>query len=744
MAEKPQLPPPNKMIRELITPNHGHGFFRELVSRQSPRFLKLNPIKRGTKYVDCEGGEESVNRVFPDLYFLKETVPIGSNTVAGMTQHEFVIWNWSTDLNGQSSFNAEISYLGDAVTNPVFARQSIIRRDTFETNQSLATGVPFTGLLGAKVIVGGTQYTHATATFVGPGTGAEIEFVISDGSIVDAIIIHEGEGLTAATTINVVGDGQDAEVQPIIQPAGAILTSQKKLELPDGDPFGHEFVRVLRVWELLPGPWIPFTRYDENLGPIQGRRRAVLNTGQSGGVISPTGMRNYEGRDGSSVVSIEIEESFSDGTGVPGPGGEPNPPYPVFIWDLYVDERGPVERRSQVVRATGSEVGSFTRNGPFAIRTWFEPYRDNPFLLIKFIETWREVVTSDRRIVREFGGGETRIDTQTGVPGAQTVDSGLRVLSSELVTRSPQEQTKKTEQLIVGEWPILHGHHTDEITGIVVNFTKQVVPEGTPYPGRSGYRGPFIEMQPYDRWRSIQIVSAVDLNTLPGPEAWWVNRPFTLPPTLLSIEAIWSDVVGKSADSDDENVSVAVNSGASGGIIVTSRNGFRGYAKMIQARDYFYGPPPEASVPQPLKIIPSSGSVILTQTSSNTFASANDEQADGPFGSTQFLAFSRNGGRVGDQFRRQIQEIDIRDHLVGNFDILNPTHRSQSATASATSGGGTIREVGAFGTQSRMEVRIPQSTPNQLISGQQILHDVELREWRFGVWVLDRFYAIVP
>lgn len=73
--------------------------------------------------------------------------------------------------------------------------------------------------------------------------------------------------------------------------------------------------RVLWTWELLPGPWIPFTRYDDNLGPIQGQRRAVVNTGQLAS-LTATLKTTYEGRDGSAIVSWEIQEAF--GAGVPG------------------------------------------------------------------------------------------------------------------------------------------------------------------------------------------------------------------------------------------------------------------------------------------------------------------------------------------------------------------------------------------------------------------------------------------
>lgn len=85
-----------------------------------------------------------------------------------------------------------------------------------------------------------------------------------------------------------------------------------KIEGPAGD---NQNINVTFTWETLPGPWIPFTRYDDELGPIQGRRRNVVNTGQVAS-LTATVKTTYEARDLSDIVSWQIEEAF--GAGVPG------------------------------------------------------------------------------------------------------------------------------------------------------------------------------------------------------------------------------------------------------------------------------------------------------------------------------------------------------------------------------------------------------------------------------------------
>lgn len=748
----PQLPPPNRMIQELKTPNPVDTSFSELVDRNSPRWIENNPIKPGTLYKDLKGADPQIARAFPELYFLSESVPIGSNTVAGMPQHNFVRWNWMTDVEGESSYNADISYLGESISNPVYARTYMVRRDDYDEDPTLATAIPLRALIGIRIIKGGRDYSHAEATFVGAGSdsGAKVAFILSEGSVIKGIVEVEGDDFDETSSIQIIGDGTEAECQPIIQPEGSVLTSQKKVEFSDDDPRQAEFVKVLRLYEFLPGPYLPFTRYDDDLGPIQGRRRAVLNTGQLGGTITPISKTNYEARDGSSVVSWEIQEFWTDGS-----GDADNPQFPTLSWSSYNDERGAVLNTSQILVGSGfSDTAIITRPGGGKIRkVWFEPYADNPNLIKRRSETWVEVVIRDIKMSSERGGGLIAVDEDSAEPGSQIPDSGPLVTASYLRTISPDQQIKHSEFLYgLNSWPILPGSHTDEKTGIILNYTKQWIPARTPRPPRSGYRGPFVEDQVYDDWNTIRIITAPDITSLPGPEAWESTRPFNLPPTLWSIQAIWSDVVSKSAQATRANSSanrqmvVEVSSGSSGGIIVTSGKGFRGKARCIIARDYKYGQFTAAEVPTPLRILPSSGSVVLTSTSSTTFSSgSDDETGTGTLINTASVASSIAAGRIGDTFHRQVQSLDVRDHLIGSFRIEDDTHISQWVTARAQSQSGKFRQVVASGTGSFMTVSVPQSNPTpdflRAIPDKLMLDDVVLEEWGYGIWIMWRFYV---
>lgn len=753
MANRPIDPPPEQMIQELPTPDHSYSFFVEMVNRDSPRFQQLNPIKRGTPYSDGFGAKKEIIAAFPDLVFCKETVPFGSNTLATMQQHDWVKWHWASPRDSDSTFNSEISYLGDAVGNPVFARVYTVRRDEYESSPNIATGLPLTALIGVEMLSGGIGYTEANASFLGNGTDAEVDFIISDGSVIGAIVTKEGSGFDVNSVIEIIGDGTGATCRALIQPVAAILTSQKKMELDDGDPLSNEFVRVLRAYEVLPGPWIPFTRYDDDLGPVQGRRRAVLNTGQLGGQITGSSKTNYEGREGSSIVSIELQENWTTGAGTPG-----NPLFPILYWSTFSDERGKVEHTSQIQQSggfpptPGANIVHGLANPLLATKTWFEPYADNVYLVKKLTEQWTEFTPNDKRVISEFGGGVADFTETTTEPGGFVVDGGLMVVEAGTFTRNPRQQTLKQVKVPLGSWPILQGAHTDEKTGIVLNFTKQVIDAYSPVPPRSGYRGPFVEDQPHDKWKTIRIITAPDCSSLPGPESWIGTHPFSLPPTLLSVEAIWSDTISKFAEarvaSDPRNpntVSAQVSSGSSGGVIVTYKNGFRGHARATISRFYKCGGPFLANeIPSIFKILPSSGSVVLIETNSRTFADASDDDTNTTVNTSNFVS-SLDGGKIGDEFQKQVHSHDISEMLVGDFTILNPTHRSQSAQSVATSSGGKTRQINAAGTDAFMHVRVPMSspTPEQLRSqpNNQILADIQFEEWGYGIWIMYLFYV---
>ena len=151
--------------------------------------------------------------------------------------------------------------------------------------------------------------------------------------------------------------------------------------------------RVRHVWEILPSPWVPFTRYDDDLGPIQGRRRSVKNEGQVA-TLSSSKRTTYEGREGSAIVLTETEESWSIKTDANG-----NSLFPVRTRNFYDPSRGDVKETRQLIVATGKETATLTRRSTNRlntrptivdidiVQTTYEPY--NQFLSFKIVQTYR-------------------------------------------------------------------------------------------------------------------------------------------------------------------------------------------------------------------------------------------------------------------------------------------------------------------------------------------------------------------
>ena len=139
--------------------------------------------------------------------------------------------------------------------------------------------------------------------------------------------------------------------------------------------------RVRHVWEILPSPYVPFTRYDDDLGPVQGRRRSVKNEGQ---VASREADKQvtYDSREGSAIVYTELEESWSIDTDEDG-----NSLFPIRDRDFYDPSRGPIQERRQLFVPTGEEVGSLENLNGVITQTSYEPYND--FLSVKIVQTYK-------------------------------------------------------------------------------------------------------------------------------------------------------------------------------------------------------------------------------------------------------------------------------------------------------------------------------------------------------------------
>jgi hypothetical protein len=356
------------------------------------------------------------------------------------------------------------------------------------------------------------------------------------------------------------------------------------------------------------------------------------------------------------------------------------------------------------------------------------------------------------------------IDVQLTTPGDYSVAPTI------VFTGGGGSGASATYKLASVEWPELIGNDTDPRYGIVVNLSKKVIPGGTRYPGVPvSLSGPYIDINTHDRWRSIQIVSKVDLRTLPKPLVWGTYHHLDLPSTLTDVTASWDRSGGETAaarqtrgfttgggpgisggaqvtaaggtllllSSGDAgllaDVAVSVNNGVMGAIEILFNHGYRGPAQAIVSREFFFGPPTLEQIAAVTKIIPVTGSASLI----GKHTSFHKSLGTGPAVS------------LGTDGHLQTRSLTFGPFLSGAVVSNQQTFSAFTSSADAQAGPdldgesyeATFVLPGAEGT---LNVNIPVSIPASLPSGTWICVDAPVEEWRFGLFVLHTIFAKVP
>lgn len=304
------------------------------------------------------------------------------------TQYGQMQYSWGNGFTAQDSYNAAKDYSGDANGTPIFVRSYRVLRSDYLVTGPLTKGLPFTGIAAISVTAGGSGYTDdfAVAFTGGGGSGGAGTALVSNGAVVRVEITAVGTGYTSTPTVGFgAGAGAGATATASIQPAAAVLIAEKHSKLPDDDPYTSLYDKVTRIYETLPGPWLPATRWDDDLGQVYGRRRSELSdpSTQVSDLSQFQKIVSYQSREGSSIVALRIEENYSNGTGT----GVGNEVYPLKKREYYDNERGNVQQTRQLVVAA-SQVSSDPLVGTTATKKWYETYEPSKFFLFEVIETF--------------------------------------------------------------------------------------------------------------------------------------------------------------------------------------------------------------------------------------------------------------------------------------------------------------------------------------------------------------------
>lgn len=454
---------------------------------------------------------------------------------------------WTADPELENTYNLQSrSYDADDNTKEVLVRTYAYRRKDYEPLTKLSK---ITGVIAVRVTGAGTLYdSTATVAFSGgAGSGATGVPIVFRGAIVGVRMTAEGTGYTSAPTVTFsasAGGGTLATGTAVIQNSSAVLVREEAGRM-DGDPMDGVYLKVVRTYMVLPGAYIPFTRYDQMLGPIQGRRRAVANTGQTAS-LTATVKTTYEGRDGSSVVLWEIEETNSDGS-----GSGSNPAFPILEEDIYDAQRGAVSIRSQIVVATGSEVGSFTiTGGNLAVWTRYEAV--SQFLVRAITERWSVPgpTRTESKTDRESGAliTITRVLMATsGITASNSVTSDILTLVEAEPSRYHADLSERVTTTIAKAAYYDDTHYHEEEKWMPYTFpgilAQQYIAQGD---GAVGYIRP----------KSLVVKHLI--------RTWWINsvsKPSITVDEIITDTVFFNDVLFPNV-LHDETAALAFPSGA--------------------------------------------------------------------------------------------------------------------------------------------------------------------------------------
>jgi hypothetical protein len=186
-----------------------------------------------------------------------------------------------------------------------------------------------------------------------------------------------------------------------------------------------------------------------------------------------------------------------------------------------------------------------------------------------------EIILAGQETTEEYGGGI--LDATFKLNNTPyTIDEGLLVVSSKTKDLGAGLYSKDTKKLSGTEWPELVGTEVDPRTGIVVEVRRQVVAAGTM--GGVSIDG-YTDVKPIDKWRSIQITSKLDLDSVPSSRQWETTLEHSFPNTLNGLLWLWQSVVGVNAYDFDT------------ALIMDITQGYAGPCRALVTESFSDGPP---------------------------------------------------------------------------------------------------------------------------------------------------------
>ncbi len=329
-------------------------------------------------------------------------------------------------------------------------------------------------------------------------------------------------------------------------------------------------VKVARTYEILPGKAIEKTTIDDAGDTVTETRTKVeastitTTITTAGGVYTKTFEEPIGGLVAWKVVQVKATQNELDS-------------FEVSIPDLIPREFSgalPVTETEQTligdaVLPSLSAGDLMRREAQIDFNTYRLTIRGRAGL------SFPQTITN-QETTEEYGGGILNV-TLTLDDSPLTVDEGLLVVSSETITIGGGLYLKTTKELDGAAWPELVGTHVDEKYGIAIGIERQVVDAGT----LGGGGGNVItEVRPIDVWRSIQITSTLDPDSLPDDVVTYAGMHYSFPPELTDEIIDWAEATCGCSDSFSA-------------VLIANMNQYSGTVSTRVTEQFYNGPPPD-------------------------------------------------------------------------------------------------------------------------------------------------------
>lgn len=554
---------PTPIISDLL-------FQEDIDVEGTPSYLAM---PRGTPYPD--------QTRYPGFRLVQE-IPLSHRV------HRFT---WANDRINQDAWNYSIQYVNEAGGYPIFIRQYVLPRIGYTRATDKAA---FTGLIRIDLSSGGSGYTADTVITFSAGTATAIPKIVN-GVLRQIILTSEGTGYDSASLPTVIitdsGGGTGAAAVAVMQPKGAILIKEDMQELPPEDPRHSDSVQVIRIYETLPGPVL--TSLNALDGQAWGGSTTTTQQEVSSGTTATAGAFTVLGSEVQAKTANVSEKTVK----VIDNGGWPT------LTEFHVDSQSGIIIRivKQMVDAAvvsaiplneppgtneGAGAGNHAVLAPGLIITPGTSFLDGAGTVTPDVTgLWSLQGTWNAKRFWLIIVGSTPYFLFYNAGQWNVAESFVAPILWQLVTTSSDPS---------GAYAAIGGTGT---LSIALAYTDPVAQQ--------------IEHQPFDEYRTIQLVSQI--GQLPDDEQYPDVVQISLPSILNSAEVdeAWAFTTDKEA-----------NAAALQKNITT---GYSGPANATVYRSYSFGPP--ISIPTVTSFWPKEDSVFWYWWYANTGSDYVDAQA---------------------------------------------------------------------------------------------------------------------